>query len=462
VLLLPEAPFALQVEVTSKCNLRCMMCPLTSGTTSSGASSGHIGSATWAQVLAAARRSRQVFMSGFGEPLTNPACLQLLSDLDALAVRTTLVTNGLALSAAIATRLATLENLVHVNVSIDSPDARQYREIRGGSLDRALRGLSNLMAAFSEVGRADRVSVSSVVLRSNVGTLTAFPDLLARFGVGHYVVQGLVDYNGYAQAQRLPGTPALRGQLERLRAACEARGVELVVTMGRSVVESLDPQSARVDFFRTADGTEHDTRQCLLPWEIPYIDKDGSVFSCCYAASGGAEPLGRLGPADLDQVWTGAAYQAFRRDLLDGRTTPSICRSCTAVRLGPHPLREYRATLAPGSAVERGGRVSVRVRNAGTVTWGRGASVNVGTTSPRDGASALYHSSWLRDNRACSFREGQVAPGEVASFEFQTALPAGGASQEFQVVAENVCWLPNTRFTIEVPANAGPGHSVSQ
>lgn len=133
VLLLPEAPFALQVEVTSKCNLRCKMCPLTSGTTSSGASSGHIGAATWAQVLAAARRSRQVFISGFGEPLTNPACLQLLSDLDALAVRTTLVTNGAALSADIATRLAALENLVHVNVSIDSPDGGQYREIGAGA-----------------------------------------------------------------------------------------------------------------------------------------------------------------------------------------------------------------------------------------------------------------------------------------------------------------------------------------
>ena len=49
----------------------------------------------------------------------------------------------------------------------------------------------------------------------------------------------------------------------------------------------------------------------------------------------------------------------------------------------------------------------------------------------------------------------------MGSFEFQIALPAGGASQEFQVVAENVCWLPNTRFTIEVPADARPGDSIS-
>jgi hypothetical protein len=283
---------------------------------------------------------------------------------------------------------------------------------------------------------------------------------LARLGVSHYVVQGLVDYNGYAQAQRLPGTPELRGQLDRLRAACEAQRVELVATMGRSTIESLDPERARADFFRTSDGTEQDTRQCLLPWEIPYIDKDGSVFSCCYAASTGAEPLGRLGPADLDEVWASPAYKAFRRDLLDGRTTPSICRSCTAVRLGPHPLREYQAALVPGSAVERDGRVSARVRNAGTLTWHRGDSVNVGTTSPRDGASALYHSSWLRDNRAGSFCEDQVPPGEVATFQFQIATPRCGARQEFQVVAENVCWLPNTRFTVEVPANAGPARAL--
>ena len=41
-LLVSDSPQSLQIEVTSRCNLKCKMCPLTTGDTLSSAHPGHM------------------------------------------------------------------------------------------------------------------------------------------------------------------------------------------------------------------------------------------------------------------------------------------------------------------------------------------------------------------------------------------------------------------------------------
>jgi len=131
-LLAPDLPFALQVEITSHCNLHCKMCPLTTEQTASGITPGHITDLLWDDVVDLAKRVRQVVVAGFGEPLTNRRCLQLLEQLNELGVHMSLVTNGTALTPDHARRLAALQYLAQINISIDSPDPAVYFEVRGG------------------------------------------------------------------------------------------------------------------------------------------------------------------------------------------------------------------------------------------------------------------------------------------------------------------------------------------
>src|SRR5579862_5539469 len=72
------APVALQLEITSDCQLRCRMCPLTTGISSTAGSPGPMQPAVFDDVLALARRCGRVIIAGYGEPLTNPNCLPLL------------------------------------------------------------------------------------------------------------------------------------------------------------------------------------------------------------------------------------------------------------------------------------------------------------------------------------------------------------------------------------------------
>ncbi len=67
-------PRVLQVEITSHCNLKCVMCPLT------------LGATLWEQVVKAAREVGRVNLTGFGENATNAKFPALLEELDALGI----------------------------------------------------------------------------------------------------------------------------------------------------------------------------------------------------------------------------------------------------------------------------------------------------------------------------------------------------------------------------------------
>jgi radical SAM protein with 4Fe4S-binding SPASM domain len=446
----PDLPFALQVELTSRCNLRCRMCPLTTGTTASGADPGAMTEVVFEELLRIARRCRLVVVAGYGEPLADRRCLPLLRALDAEGIGIHLATNGLTLTPSLSRDLAALSHLAHINVSIDSPDADCYREIRGGNVERALAGVGHLMAAVSDPGR---VVVSSVAMLRNVRTLVDFPAVLAPLGVRHYRVQGIMEYNAWAVSQSLLDQYELADVVGALEATCRDHGIQLeLVAEERSLAELGDPARARRRFYGDGDWDERTTRECTVPWELPYIDKDGRVYACCFAGAADERQFGRLGPQTFADIWHGEPARAFRRDLMDGSTTPAICRACTVTPLGPHPFASWAASLVDGGLEVTDGRdarVRVRVRNDGTRTWRPSDLVRIGTHAPRDGASPLEHPSWLGPTRTTTFDEAHVDPGSMATFAFPIRVPDGEtATGAFQVIVEGVRWLPNTQFTV--------------
>jgi radical SAM protein with 4Fe4S-binding SPASM domain len=446
-ILKPDLPYALQVEITSSCNLKCKMCPLTTERTPSSITPGHMQEVLWHEIVPMAREVGQVMIAGFGEPLVNRNCIPLLKELDQHNVWMSIVTNGTALTPTIAGELAAIPNLIHINVSIDSPDPAVYYAIRGGDLTKALNGLRNLMAC---IDNPNRVTVSSVVMASNMATLPSFPPILAELGVNRYILQGLINYNPESGAESVIGFSDGVHHLDQLRAACRDAGVELVYTLADRLDSEIrgDPQTISA-YYQHDVGPAEQTKVCNLAWEIPYIDKDGKVYPCCYAASQSAEILGDLHSERLEEIWLGQRYQQFRADILDGRTTPEVCRGCIAVPLGQHPFRLYAARLLPDKSLLHGTTgLRLAVENIGARTWTQADMIRIGTANPRDHASAVESADWLSFNRVTSFAEEHVPPGGIATFHFSAQPVDGVAFDMFQLLAEGRCWIPNTRFKV--------------
>ncbi|MEM7352982.1 MAG: radical SAM protein [Acidobacteriota bacterium] len=448
--------FSVQVEITSHCNLKCRMCPLTTESTLSSLHPGHISEATWASVVRLIRRSGMARISGFGEPLTHPKVYQFLTELDDLGIVLAMTTNGTALTPANCRKLAELEHLFHVNVSIDSPDPAIYHEIRGGDLDKAMRGLETLLATLPD---PSRVTVSSVMMKENLASLADFPPILARLGVKTYVLQGLIDYAEHSQKNQLLGQGELTAHVEKLIQSCKEHGVRAAFTQDdRLDLELNNPTEAVRKYHHSTIENPADSRQCMLPWEIPFIDKDGRVFACCYASQEEAEVLGDATASGLDEIWQGEPYRQFRRGLREGgQAMPAICRTCMAVPRGEHPLSLYSAEVVAELSKLRGpAPLKVVMRNTGSATWDRSEPFFLGTALPRDHESPLRVGSWTTRRRICGFREEQVAPGETATFEFDARPGFGTNKDTFQLVLDGRLWVPGTEFEVEVEGRSRP------
>ena len=437
-------PSGVLIELTSRCNLTCRMCPLTAGDTPSSHDPGNIDPAVWQQVSAFAGRVGRANVGGYGEPLSNQKCLGYLRELDAAGVRISLTTNATMVNEKIAAELAAMRNLVNINVSLDSPDPAVYQDIRGGDLAHALRGVGLLARAMG----SNRLTVSSVLMRSNVRSLTTFPARLKELGVGAFVLQGLVDYTAGLEHEYIGWDHGLSEAVEAIRAAASESGIRLVLELPYRTTTTND-----VHVEAAATPSPDDARQCFAPWEEPVVDKDGRVFPCCYAMTHGKAVLGNLKEETFEAVWHGRSYTDFRRAIVDGRTTPDICRQCTVVPSGPHLYREYAAAPVPeASQLSGGGPFRVVMRNLGTATWTRADQIHIGTTGPRDRASDIRHPLWMGHNRVGSFAETEVPAGGLATFEIPVKPLGAPAVESFQLVVEHRAWLPGTGFTLMAEA----------
>ena len=291
------------------------MCPLTTGETLSSARSGAMDDAVWEEVRAAAVTVGEVTATGFGEALTSTACLPRLRELDARGVRIGISTNGTPLTVGVCAQLAALANLVHVNVSIDSPDPDIYRDIRGSKLDKAIQGLANLLAAIDD---RRKVTVSSLLMKASLESLVAFPRVLATMGVRQWILQNSIDYTPRSAADGMLKKAGAAGDVERIRGAAAGAGVEIAFTLPAGWIRSCATNCACLVYHEEAKAASRKTRQCCMPWEIPFIDKDGRVFPCCFAATDPRAVLVNLREGSMASIWSGERYAAFRADLVEG------------------------------------------------------------------------------------------------------------------------------------------------
>jgi radical SAM protein with 4Fe4S-binding SPASM domain len=68
-----------------------------------------------------------------------------------------------------------------------------------------------------------------------------------------------------------------------------------------------------------------ETRNCLDPWTVAFLQSNGNVRPCCFMDAS----FGELAKQSLDEIYAGADFVRLRTELLTGELRPS-CRTCHA------------------------------------------------------------------------------------------------------------------------------------
>ena len=312
-------PTELQVEVTSRCNLKCSACLITHQTLAPDAD---LTLADWHHIVRDLPRLARVAFQLNGEPLLCHDVFAMIADAVARGAHTVMNTNGTLLDEKRCAQV--LESGLHeLRVSLDGVRAETVQQMAGADILEIVKKRLRTMVAARGQATLPRISLWMVATRLNIGELPDLVRLAAELGVDEVYTQRLV-LTGHGVATRAHSLHGRDGALlQEIVARAEAVAAETGVTLRasgrqpilRSFAASEDPQPQR---------------GCWRPWRSAVVTASQRVLPCCIASFVAPYPeleLGNLRTQSWSEIWNGDPYQRLRRGLLGGTPNPE-CRDC--------------------------------------------------------------------------------------------------------------------------------------
>ncbi len=306
------APAIAQVEVTTRCNFKCTMCPRTY---SSGEKNLDFSWDLFERFSAFFSKLRLVHLQGWGEPLLHPRIFDMAALVRQKNAQVAFTTNGSLLDERAIAEILHLP-MQHVTVSIAGAEASVHDAIRVGSdLDALMGRVSNLVAARKRKGLKEPVvHLSYMVTRASVSGLPEMVRKACEIGVDRLVAPNL-------------DCPVTQAE-DDLRIF----GFEKPDKAHQNAIEEAqivaNKRKFRLNVYPLT--LSDDVIICELnPLEQFFVNVHGDVAPCAYASVMGrsdycryflgekvpTSPLvfGSLAEESMDSVWYGEQYRRFRR-----------------------------------------------------------------------------------------------------------------------------------------------------
>lgn len=184
---LKSLPQRVMVTASDRCNIRCVMCSITSTPEAMRAPAGHAMSQAEVDEIVALFPVLRLLSIGGGEPLLEPLVCQLLRRFDATQYpdgHVHMVTNGLLLSDAVLDDLWVTR--LGLTVSVNASNTETYTRITGlpGGFERLMANLRAFNEAAPDFVVAPRLVLSFVVMKDNYSELVDFMHLARDLGAG--------------------------------------------------------------------------------------------------------------------------------------------------------------------------------------------------------------------------------------------------------------------------------------
>ncbi len=301
-------PIRIQIEATSKCNLRCPCC-----SHSREKDTGrHLTEEDFRRILDRLPWSPEsVVLSGIGEPLMNPHFFSLVDILAERRIKCEFFTNGTLLTTRMRQAILARPNIYAISISCDGAEKATFENLRlGADFESWKQSVHDfLTAAKEQPGRTLSVGLNVVVSKGNLNEIRDIIRLAAKLGFDSvYVLQPI--------------------PVDDIGAALCPSPTELSTVRQEDLFELAGSLGLRIlFFFQRATSLLKFMPGCLQPWEYVFIRANGDVAPC--AAVFGSEKgaiMGNIFQQEFNAIWCGEPFREFRRTSASG--TNALCRIC--------------------------------------------------------------------------------------------------------------------------------------
>jgi MoaA/NifB/PqqE/SkfB family radical SAM enzyme len=315
-------PFYVSVDLTHRCNLRCLGCPYHSPYVNTASSDHRSISDIPPRIIEELCKELKTMntdtfvLSGGGEPLLHPDILELVAAVKTSGFHTILFTNGTLLERNLIQTFIDLK-LDVIRISLWAASPEQYQQNYPGTdpnnFQRVIEGIK-LVARL----KAERKSiVPSVVLhfpinRNNYQGIDALVDLASAtncnglsFGLLNTVRGALTSYalSPIEEKSVRESLIRVRKRLNSLSLSHTIDRTLLRYKMGRAVWQKMP---------------------CYIPWLHARITVDGAVRPCTRCDLS----FGNLQNNSFREIWNGPAMRTFRLQAIRSNELPLLREHC--------------------------------------------------------------------------------------------------------------------------------------
>ncbi len=328
------------LELTNRCNFRCLFCPDARMRRPRGQMDPALARRLLDEI-AEKKLARWVNLSLMGEPLLHPQLIEIAAHGAGLGIPIHLITNVSLLNAENVRRLLDLP-IAHLALSLQTPSAESFRLKNAPertTLEQSLQAVDLAVRTKLESGSPTDISI-------------------------HLLTTRLERPNGYALLERT-GERLRIARRFRERARSWTRDASLLLPTPPPVLDRLRfwigldgyvplLPGVSVCFKRATlwantllvEGAEVEAREqgtCQLALDTLGIFWDGSLTLCCLDFDG-ALTFGNAWDRPLGELLRSGSYQDLRKPFARGRLAHPFCQRCRGVVRGPSARH-----LVPGS-----------------------------------------------------------------------------------------------------------------
>jgi radical SAM protein with 4Fe4S-binding SPASM domain len=288
-------PFALSIEPTTSCNLRCPECP--SGLRSFTRPIGSIEFDFYKSIIKKSRSFLSYLILYFqGEPFLNKNFFDLVSYASENGIYTVTSTNAHFLDDLNAKKTI-LSGLDKIIISLDGADQETYERYRvGGSFEKVINGIQNLVFWKKKLKKSKPLIVLQfLIMKTNQHQLRYIKKLSRNLKADQLAIKTAQVYNLNKGSEIIPDN-------EKMSRYKKINGSYII----KNKLEN----------------------KCWRMWSSSVITWDGRMVPCCFDKDA-KYVYGNLKESQFNEIWNGKNHLHFRKKVLSSRKSIDICQNCT-------------------------------------------------------------------------------------------------------------------------------------
>ncbi len=263
-----------------------------------------------------------VELQGEGEPLLHSQFFEMVEYLHVKhpGVKVSFITNGSLFTKGNIQKILSA-NIHRILVSIESADNDGFRDIRGGKLERVVRGLEALVDAREKwKGCVPAIGFAVTVLKDTLHQIKPIAELYKRLGMdGGLSIQPLQTMGAYTEVYD-------QAMLNQRMTKDDFQEFRQIIASDRDVATTVAKPSLKVGFYEEMYASEF-VQGSACPWLDSglYVTSKGAATSCCFV-----KDEKRFGLGELSKNHLGSIKQAqvkLQETLVKGQL-PLQCKGC--------------------------------------------------------------------------------------------------------------------------------------